>query len=1017
MHVFPFLIIPERANIIMKRHILLALAIGSCATLPLLTTGCGGDSSADKTAEQAQATAIKTFPIQQREVTNYGEWFGYLQGQKDTDIHPRVSGFLVSQDYRDGTFVKEGDVLFRIDPALFEAELARAQGNLKAAEASLSSAEASRDKAQLDVNRYEKLVKSSAVSEKDLNDARQNLKGATAAVDAARASVNQARAAVAQAQINLDYTVVRAPYDGIMGTALSSQGDLVGPGTKLANIISIDPLRVDFSINSDMLIPAFRDYTTHTPGEKPQKAAPPFEIVMENGSTYPLKGSIRAMESKVADSGLIDIEGEIPNPDRILRGGMPVRVRLPLHSEEAILVPQSAIRTVLRNSFIIIVDKQQVPHMLPVTVKGSYDIPITEDDGYHSTQKFVAVGDYNNTSLTGLFHQYGYEKATDVPVVADSDNGIRAQNISSANSRLGKDEKPGTIATEQLSFRPVLNAALQKTADNASAGTAAQDDANAKPTMPPFPVKVAPLLCQDVEIRDEWFGTLRGVEETDIRPRVSGFLLSQNFRDGSIVKKGDVLFTIDPAPYQAARDEARANLEAARAAREQAHAQLEMSEQDYERYQKLNTTSPGAVADKTVTDAATAVQTNRAALLKAEATIAQMEAALELAEINLGYTTITAPFDGRAGIRKASIGDLVSPDAQEPLVTLSSVEPMRVDFNINGKIALAGLTKLSTHGSDQRKAENPGVDSFELVLEDGSVYPSKGHVVSADNSISKTMGTLKVVGHVDNQSGLLRSGMPVRVRADISARKNALLVPVRAPLTNAGMDLIVLLRPDNAPAMLPIVKGPVVYIPVAGPDGESTVQPMQIVEFDRNMLASIALAITRAQSLEEAVLNAAGVKDWGELLLKRNEVADFRALAEKKAASPLPDDAAPNGDWAAYVLAQSHAPDFRTLVLREAQAQDEVDLIAQARGFSNPAELVLQAQGISSLNEARVVVEGSLMAAQSFAANRAAGNYANKLTPIPFQYSLPKTVVPSVTADTAPAETTETPAAEATEQN
>ncbi len=655
----------------MKRHILTALALGACATLPLLTTSCDMRETSTST-QQAEAPKVKTFPLQQREVTDYGEWFGYLQGQKDTDIRARVGGFLISQDYKDGHFVKEGDVLFRIDSALFEAELARAQGNLKAAEASLTSAEASRDKAQLDVERYEKLVKSSAVSEKDLNDARQNLKAAKAAVEAASASVNQSKAAVAQAQINLDYTVVRAPYDGIIGTALASQGELVGSSTKLANITSIDPLRVDFSINSDMLLPAFNDYCSTVENGKPRKAAPPFDIVMEDGSTYPLKGSIKAMESKVADNGLIDIEGEVPNPERLLRGGMPVRVRVPLNTHTAMLVPQDAIRTVLRNNFIIIADKQNIPHMLPVSVKGSYDIPVTEADGYHSTQTFVAVGDYNDTSLTALFRQYGYENPTDVPVVADTANGIHAQSISSANSRLSKGDTPGTIIPEPLSFRPVLDPTLQQAATKVT-GEPAKEDPNAKPNMPPFPVKFAPLLCQDVQIRDEWFGTLRGVEETAIRPHVSGFLQTQDFKDGSLVKKGDVLFTIDPAPYKAARDEAKANLEAARAAREQARAQLDMSEQTLARYRQANAASPGAVADKTVTDTATAVQTNRAALLKAEATIAQQEAALQLAEINLGYTTITAPFSGRIGIRKASIGDLVSPEDREPLVTLSSV--------------------------------------------------------------------------------------------------------------------------------------------------------------------------------------------------------------------------------------------------------------------------------------------------------------------------------------------------------
>ncbi len=973
----------------MKRHIILALALGTCATMPLLMSGCGDSTAADAAAEQAKAPEIKVFPIQQREVTDYGEWFGYVKGQKDTDIHPHVSGFLVSQDYKDGTRVKEGDVLFRIDPALFEAELARAKANEKAAEAGLASAEATREKAQLDVSRYEQLVKTSAVSEKDLDDARQALKIATAAVEAAKASVSQNKAAVARAQIDLDYTVVRAPYDGIVGTATASQGDLVGPATKLANIVSADPMRVDFSFNSVMLIPALKDGKT----EKPS-----FDIVMEDGTTYGEKGHIRSMESKVADNGLIDVEGEIPNPDGVLRGGMPVRVKLPLHTGEALLVPQDAIRTVLRNNFIIVVDKAGVPHMLPVTLGATYDIPVTEADGYTSEQKFVAVSDYGTVSLEGSFRKFGYDKPTEVPVVADPDNGMRAMGVSSANSRLPEGEAPKGIKTQPLSFRPVLNSALAGASAKAQ-GKGSPENKDAKPSLPPFPVKVTPLLCQDVEIRDEWFGSLRGVEETDIRPHVSGFLKSQDFKDGAIVKKGDVLFTIDPAPFIAERDEAKANLEAAIATRDQAKAKLDMYELDYERYRTLNQKTPGAISEKTVTDAYTAVQTTRADLLRAEATIAQTQAALDLAEINLGYTTITAPFDGRAGIRKASVGDLVSAEDKDPLVTLSSVEPMRVDFNINGKTALDGLQKFASMTPEARRKANPIVDNFDVVLEDGSVYPAKGHVVSADNTLSTSMGTLKVTGHIDNKDGVLRSGMPVRVRAGVDTLHGAVLVPARAPYAANGMDWLILLRPDNAPAMLPITKGPLVYIPVTGPDGKAVVQPMQVVNFDRSTIAAIALDVTKAQTLEDAVLGTAGVKDWGELLLKRRGAESMRALAEKNAGSPLADDAAPEGDWGKLVLKQEKAPDFRTLVLRDAQAADEVDLIAQAKGYATPAEMVLQTQGIPDIKQARVVAEGAALAAMAAQKNQMDGAPVNKLTPVPFQYTVPQTVVPSITAE------------------
>ncbi len=980
----------------MTRHILLTLALGAC--LPgLLTTSCKEQS--DKSGQSDTAPSIKVFNIRKQNVTDTGEWFGYLRGKRDTNISPRVSGFLIAQEYKNGQKVKEGDVLFRIDPALYEAELQQAQANLRSAEASLASAEASREQAQLDVTRFQQLVKTSAISEKDLSDAEHKLRAAIANVDACKATVEQSRAAVNKAQINLDYTVIRAPYDGIVGTALTSLGDLVSPGTRLANITSVDPIRVDFSINGDKLIDVFRKYGNlggqHSDDTPPP---PPFELLLEDGSVFPGKGMLTAMESKVSEAGLIDVIGEIANPDSLLRAGMPVRVRIPIEEKEALLVPRDAIRSVLRNDFIIVVDKNSEPHMVPIVQDGEYETEVKEANGYTSRQKLVAVKALH-TPLPELFRSFGYDRPEDVPVVTDAENGVRAMNISSANSRLtGKPgEVRGKIATSPYSFRASLSPALAAAAHQAANGK--KPVKKAEPTLPPFPVKVAPILRQDVAVMDEWFGTLRGIEETEIRPRVSGFILSQNFQDGALVKAGDVLFTIDPAPYRAALDEARANLLAARAAREQAQSRLDMSRQDSERYDKLSASSPGAVSDKTVTDAATLVKTNEAALLKAEATIAQMEAAVHLAEINLGYTTITAPFDGRIGIHKPSLGALVSPNDREPLVTLSSVAPMRVDFNVSGKGALSGIAAFSEQVNN---GNDPNAPQFDILLEDGSLYPAKGRVVSSDNALSTTTGTLRIVGHVENVDGGLRSGMPVRVRAGLNARKGAFLVPARAPLNAQGMDLIVLLRPDNTPVLLPITKGELVTIPVTDDEGKSTLQPMQMIDVNRNIVSSLALARSGAESLEAAVLHAAGVDSWEALLLKKAGVADARSLLEKQLGHALPDNAPEQthaADWGELLLRQSGAADYRTLILRQANAHDELELIAQGQGFSSLMEMVLHELGIESLAQAQVVVEGSLMAAQAYQANEKSGSRANRLTPAPFRYSPPKTVVPSITAD------------------
>lgn len=971
----------------MTRQTLITLALGSC-TLGLLPVACNnGSEETGKAAETAPA--IRVFPIVQQKVTDYGEWFGYLRGDKETDIHPRVSGFLKSQDYRDGQFVKEGDVLFTIEDDLYKAQLRQAEANLKAAEAAREAAIAQREKAALDVKRYEALDPK-AVSEKDLTDARQNLKSAVANEEAAIAKVNQMKAAVKQAQINLDYTVIKAPYDGVVSAAQASQGDMVSSSTKLANITAVDPIRATFSVNGKMLLDSFKKHGQLST----EDTAPPVYLITDDGTQYPYAGKFKAMESKVSQDGTINFEAAFPNQNLTLRAGMTARLKMPLASYDALLVPQVAIRQVMRNNFIIVVDKNNIPHMVPVTLGKTYPISVTEDDGYTSEQNLVAISDYGNNKLSDIFRSYGYDNPSEVPVVADADNGVQAMTISSANSRLPKGEKPTSIKTAAFSFKPVVDPSM-------AAAEKAQNSPkkDAEPTLPPVPVKVMPMLCRDVQVESEWFGKLRGEEETDIRPHVSGFLKSQNFKDGSMVKKGDILFTIDPAPYQAEVEEAEANLAAAKAAREQASAELNKNEVNYKRLERLSREAPGAVADKDVTDAATSVKTAKASLLKADATVAQMEAALQTAQINLGYTTITAPFDGRIGIRKPSIGALVSPQDAEPLVTLSSVNPMRVDFQVSGKNALRGFTRFRKNQSagNSRKRE-----TFDLILNDGSIYPHKGVIINSDNALNKSTGTLTVIGQVDNSNGNLRSGMPVRVRAGMQGGKNSILVPARAPLNAKGKDLLVLLRPDNTPDMLPITKGPLVNIPVKEADGKEVLQPMQVVDVDRPMLSAAIAAKAGAPSTEAMVLGGAGVKDWGEMLLKQSGEPDFRTLLEKQSGEKLPDDAPQQAqvkDWKELYLRRSGARNFRELVLDKAGAKDELDLIAAGQGFRTPMEMMLKGMGYDSLESARVVAEGSLMAAQAYGANMEAGARVNKLTPSDYHYTAPTTVVDSVTAD------------------
>ena len=973
--------------------LLLALSIGVAA--PVMVS-C--ERSGEQTQEVAVSgsTMVSVFPIQQRNVTDSGEWFGYLRGEMDTDIHPRVSGTLAEQVYQDGSYVKEGDVLFRIAPEIFEAQLAETEARLKAAEAAVASATAAREKAELDVQRFENLG-SRIISEKDISDARHGLSAAQAAETAAKATVEQAKAARDKARINLDYTVIRAPYSGVVGTAVVSQGDLVSPATKLANISAVDTMRALFSINGANMINVFRKYGDVS-RNRDKVGQTPFTLVLENGTTYPISGHFSALESIVEPNGVINVEGRFENPAHILRTGMPVRVRIPKGEHCALLVPPAAIRTVMRNRFILVCDKDGAPHMVPVSVGNTYSVPVQEADGYTSEQQLTEITAAGKP-LEEMFRSFGYENAAEVPVVADEQNGVLAMNISSANSRMGEGEKPTVLKTLPLSFRPVVVPAL------AAAAKAAEEPQKAKPeglepTLPPFAVKVMPMQLKRVQVPGEWFGTLRGVEETDIRPQVSGFLTSQQVEDGLMVKKGDVLFTIDPAPYEAALNEARANAAVARAAVAQAESRADMTRDNLERYTRLMEKAPGTIAEKTLTDAATEAKTAEAAVLQSRAAAAQADAAVQLAEINLGYTTIRAPFDGRVGIHKPSVGALVSPQDPEPLVTISSVNPIRVDFAISGKDALLGI---STFAKARAVGKDASADiPLNILLEDGSLYPSQGHIANVDNALDTATGTLKVTGLLENTDGGLRSGMPVRVRADFGGSSMSVLVPARAPLSANGRDILVMLKPDNTPQMLPIKKGELVTVPVKQEDGSEVVQPMQMIDIDREMVTAMVLMKAQAPSAEALVLGQAQVADWAELLLKNAGVADFRALAEKQAGHALPDETPASigaADWKDFVLRSSGHGDFRELVLQLADAQDELALIARAQGFDTAFEMVLKQMGYDSLESARVVVEGSIMAAQTYQANVAAGYPVNTLTPVPFLYTAPKTVVDSVTAD------------------
>jgi RND family efflux transporter MFP subunit len=293
------------------------------------------------------------------------------------------------------------------------------------------------------------------------------------------------------------------------------------------------------------------------------------------------------------------------------------------------------------------------------------------------------------------------------------------------------------------------------------------------PAAPPE-VEVVAVEQKTVPIYTEVVGTLQADVNATISAQVSGYLLEQHYREGQMVKQGDLLFQIDDRTYKAALD--------------QALAKVTKTEQDVQRYTPLAKTQ--AISQQELDDA---IQSNLAA-----------KAAAEAARLNYEFCKITAPVDGVAGLAQADVGNLVGPGSG-PLTTVTRIDPMRVYFSIAQELMTTVMERAIAEGRDIRSGTN-GAD-LELVLASGTVYPLKGQVRFSDNQVDVKTGTIKVVGEFPNPQGLLIPGMFTRVRAQLGTDKDALLVPQRAVTDMQGRYLIAVVGADNKVSIRPVQAG------------------------------------------------------------------------------------------------------------------------------------------------------------------------------------------------------------------
>src|SRR5215471_5227731 len=304
----------------------------------------------------------------------------------------------------------------------------------------------------------------------------------------------------------------------------------------------------------------------------------------------------------------------------------------------------------------------------------------------------------------------------------------------------------------------------------------------AAPPPPPVTVSVVEVAPRKVALSSEWVATLDGLVNAQIRPQVSGYLLSRDYNEGTRVQKGQVLFRIDQRPFEAALAQARARVA-------EAQAQLGKAERDLARDRPL--AEQRAIAQSQLDN-------DVQAHLAAQAAVNSAQAAVEAAQLNVGFTKVTSLIDGVAAIATAQIGDLVGPATL--LTTVSQIDPIKAYFPLSEQEYLQMAGRINVRGGPHAGATSAPWQSgtgISLVLSDGTVYPRRGSFLAADREIDAKTGTIRISAIFPNPDRTLRPGQYGRVRAETRVLSSALLVPQRAVTELQGSFRVRVVGKDN----------------------------------------------------------------------------------------------------------------------------------------------------------------------------------------------------------------------------
>jgi RND family efflux transporter MFP subunit len=352
-----------------KRNLVIVGVGLSCLVVAGLVVGAMRPNHASGALPGAP-TEVEVVQVEQKDVPIFGEWIGTLDGLVNADVRAQVTGYLQRQGYQEGAFVRKGQLLFEIDPRPFQAALDQAQGQLAQANAALANAVAVQGRTDLDVKRYTPLAKEQAASQQDLDNSVQNNLAAIATVETARAQIKTSEAAVETAKINLEFTRLIAPIDGIAGQAQLQVGALVNPSSgPVTSVSTVEPIKVYFTVGEPQYLAWRKRFPTETSRLEADKALR-LQLILADGSTYEHEGRFYFADRQVNEStGAIRIAGLFPNPGNMLRPGGYAKVRAVISLQhDALLVPERAVSELQGAYQVAVVDGDNKVSIRTVTV-------------------------------------------------------------------------------------------------------------------------------------------------------------------------------------------------------------------------------------------------------------------------------------------------------------------------------------------------------------------------------------------------------------------------------------------------------------------------------------------------------------------------------------------------------------------------------------------------------------------------------------------------------------------------